>query len=54
MLWPCDRTTHADYTQGLARFEAAIRSPDLVEQLWAVQQAHDAAAKLRLPAPTWD
>lgn len=54
MLWPCDRTTNADYTQDLARFEAAIRSPDLVEQLWAVQQAHDAASKLRLPVPTWD
>ncbi|XP_070392623.1 uncharacterized protein [Dermacentor albipictus] len=37
-----------------ARWEAALRNRFPAEQLWAVQQGHDAAGRLGLSVPTWE
>lgn len=53
MLWRCARS-HSTVDNNSARWDVALRSPLLAEQLWAVQQAHDAAERLGLPVPTWE
>lgn len=53
MLWRCARS-RSIIANSSARWEAVLRSPLLADQLWAVQQAHDAAERLGLPVPTWE
>lgn len=53
MLWSCERIEDPA-TKDASRWEAALRSLDLDDQIWAVQQAHDVAVKLGLPVPTWE
>ena len=51
MLWGCVQSSP---DSSMARWEAAIRSPLLADQLWAVQQAREAADRLGLTVPTWE
>ncbi|KAH8027229.1 hypothetical protein HPB51_003682 [Rhipicephalus microplus] len=51
MLWEC-RTTPLDSTS--SKWERSLRSSLLADQQWAVQQAHEAAARYSLSAPTWE
>uniref|UniRef100_A0A131Z2D3 Tick transposon n=1 Tax=Rhipicephalus appendiculatus TaxID=34631 RepID=A0A131Z2D3_RHIAP len=53
MLWRCPALrVHEDVTS--SKWDAALRSPNLKQQLWAVQQAQDAAERLGLYVPTWE
>uniref|UniRef100_A0A224Z415 Metabotropic glutamate receptor 1 n=1 Tax=Rhipicephalus zambeziensis TaxID=60191 RepID=A0A224Z415_9ACAR len=53
MLWRCPALrVHEDVTS--SRWDAALRSPDLKNQLWAVQRAHDVAERQGLSVPTWE
>lgn len=51
MLWEC-RTTPPDSTS--SKWERSLRSSLLADQQWAVQQAHEAAARYSLSVPTWE
>lgn len=51
MLWEC-RNAHPDSTSD--KWEKSLRSSLLADQQWAVQQAHEAAARYSLSVPTWE
>lgn len=53
MLWSCERIEDPAIKDA-SRWEAALRSPNLDDQFWAVQQAHDVAVRLGLSVPTWE
>uniref|UniRef100_L7M3S1 Tick transposon n=1 Tax=Rhipicephalus pulchellus TaxID=72859 RepID=L7M3S1_RHIPC len=53
MLWQCTKFAHLPNITS-ARWEAAIRSSSLADQLWAVHQAREAAEGLSLSVPTWE
>uniref|UniRef100_L7LSY9 Putative tick transposon n=1 Tax=Rhipicephalus pulchellus TaxID=72859 RepID=L7LSY9_RHIPC len=52
MLWLCPFNSGSGL-QDKPSWEAAIRSPELSNQLLAVQRARDIAERLQLPAPSW-
>lgn len=51
MLWEC-RNAHPGSTSH--KWETSLRSSLLADQQWAVQQAHEAAARYSLSVPTWE
>ncbi|KAH8039801.1 hypothetical protein HPB51_008803 [Rhipicephalus microplus] len=51
MFWEC-RTTPPDSTS--SKWERSLTSSLLSDQQWAVQQAHEAAARYSLSVPTWE
>ncbi|XP_075734566.1 uncharacterized protein LOC119182143 [Rhipicephalus microplus] len=53
MLWEC-KAMHTNPNTTSVRWEAALRSSLLADQLWAVQQARGAADRLGLTVPTWE
>lgn len=55
MLWDCDKNPEGANSGTLPpRWAAALRSPSLGDQLWAVQQAREAAVRQGLDVPTWE
>lgn len=52
MLWGC--ATQASYLEDKNKWDGALRSSELQDQLWAVQKAREAAESLGLPVPTWE
>lgn len=56
LLRLCQLRTHALAVPRVtsSKWDAALRSPDLKTQLWAVQRAHDVADRLGLSVPTWE
>uniref|UniRef100_L7LX14 Putative tick transposon n=1 Tax=Rhipicephalus pulchellus TaxID=72859 RepID=L7LX14_RHIPC len=55
MLWECEAKAKRISPDVLsARWEAALRSSKLADQLWAVQQAREAAERQGLDVPTWE
>lgn len=53
MLWRCPALHDGDDVTS-TKWEAALSSPDLEAQLWAVHRARDAAERLSLSVPTWE
>uniref|UniRef100_A0A131YDR5 Tick transposon n=1 Tax=Rhipicephalus appendiculatus TaxID=34631 RepID=A0A131YDR5_RHIAP len=55
MLWDCTKNPQGANSGTLPpRWAAALRSPSLGDQLWAVQQAREAAVRQGLDVPTWE
>lgn len=55
MLWECPSLQcHTDDGLTPRIFYSFVKSHDWLEQLRAVQKAHDAAIRLGLPVPTWE
>uniref|UniRef100_A0A131YZ65 Metabotropic glutamate receptor 1 n=1 Tax=Rhipicephalus appendiculatus TaxID=34631 RepID=A0A131YZ65_RHIAP len=53
MLWRCPALRCGEVITP-SKWEAAITSSGLEQQLWAVQRARDAAERLSLSVPTWE
>lgn len=50
----CGYAMQASYLEGKVKWDSALRSSELNDQLWAVQKARVAAESLGLPVPTWE
>lgn len=54
MLWRCPSLQRKNEEFSENSFHLMLTSPVLIQQLKAVQKAHDAAVRLGLPVPTWE
>ncbi|KAH9372250.1 hypothetical protein HPB48_012052 [Haemaphysalis longicornis] len=50
----CGCATQASYLEDKVKWDSALRSSELKDQLWAVQKAPVAAESLGRPVPTWE
>ncbi|KAH9369899.1 hypothetical protein HPB48_013904 [Haemaphysalis longicornis] len=50
----CGCATQASYREDKVKWDSALRSSELKDQLWAVQKARVAAESLWLPVQTWE